>query len=81
MASAKPLVTDSKYINDGYIRFLDPDGYPAIKPPWGTLSSIDLNEGKISWQIPLGEYPELVAQGLTNTEAKIMEDRLSPRAA
>lgn len=62
-----PLLTDSKYINNGYTRFLDPEGYPAVKPPWGTLTSIDLNRGKISWQIPLGEYPELAAQGLTNT--------------
>src|ERR1019366_6798205 len=44
-----------------------PDGYPAIKPPWGTLNAIDLNTGKYLWKIPLGEYPELAAKGLTNT--------------
>src|SRR6185312_2066494 len=26
--------------------FNDPDGYPAVKPPWGTLSAIDMNTGK-----------------------------------
>ena len=56
-----------KYRNDGYNIFLDPDGYPAIKPPWGTLNAIDLNKGVIKWTIPFGEYPALAAQGITNT--------------
>lgn len=51
----------------GYQRFLDPDGYPAMRPPWGTLNAIDLNSGKFLWKIPFGEYPELVAKGLKNT--------------
>jgi quinoprotein glucose dehydrogenase len=51
----------------GYKKFLDPDGYPATAPPWGTLTAIDLNTGDFAWRIPLGEYPELVAQGLTDT--------------
>src|SRR5262249_48578308 len=32
-----------KYRNEGYILFRDPDGYPPITPPWGTLNAIDLN--------------------------------------
>jgi quinoprotein glucose dehydrogenase len=56
-----------KYTIDGYNRFLDPDGYPAVEPPWGTLSAVDLNAGKIAWQIPLGEHPELVAKGMKDT--------------
>jgi quinoprotein glucose dehydrogenase len=59
--------SDMKYISDGYNRFLDPDGYPAIQPPWGTLTAIDLNTAKIAWQRPLGNYPELAAQGLKDT--------------
>lgn len=51
------------YYFTGYRKFLDPDGYPAIVPPWGTLSAIDLNSGKYLWKIPFGEYPELVAKG------------------
>src|SRR2546426_10120334 len=50
-----------------YGRFLDPDGYPAVKPPWGTLSAIDLTTGRYVWKVPLGEYPELAAEGMTAT--------------
>ncbi len=56
-----------KYRSDGESIFLDPDGYPAIAPPWGTLNAIDLNSGTIRWKIPFGEFPDLVAKGLTNT--------------
>ncbi|MDQ2947734.1 MAG: PQQ-binding-like beta-propeller repeat protein, partial [Acidobacteriota bacterium] len=56
-----------KYRNEGYILFRDPDGYPPLTPPWGTLNAIDLDRGEIRWRIPLGEYPELVAKGMTNT--------------
>jgi glucose dehydrogenase len=56
-----------KYRFTGYRKFLDPDGYPAVAPPWGTLNAIDLNTGEYAWKIPLGEYPELVAQGLKQT--------------
>jgi quinoprotein glucose dehydrogenase len=52
---------------DGYLKFLDPDGYPAVKPPWGTLNAINLDTGQIVWSIPLGEIPELVAHGYRNT--------------
>jgi quinoprotein glucose dehydrogenase len=56
-----------RYRIDGYPLFTDHEGYPAVKPPWGTLSAIDLDSGDFAWQVPLGEYPELVAQGLRNT--------------
>ncbi len=56
-----------KYRSDGESIFLDPDGYPAVTPPWGTLNAIDLNTGDMRWRIPLGEVPELAAKGLKNT--------------
>ena len=51
--------------------FADKDGYPGIKPPWGTLNAINLNTGDIAWSVPLGSFPELVKQGLppTGTES------------
>ncbi len=58
------------YVMTGYHRFLDDDGYPGIKPPWGTLNAVDLNSGEIIWKVPLGEYEELTKQGIpvTGTE-------------
>jgi quinoprotein glucose dehydrogenase len=63
-------VTPSRYQFLGYERWRDTNGYPAIKPPWGTLSAIDLNTGEYRWRIALGERPELTATGhaLTGTE-------------
>jgi glucose dehydrogenase len=55
------------YMFTGYNKFRDPDGYPAVKPPWGTLSAIDLNSGAYLWRVPLGEYPELAMTGAANT--------------
>ncbi|HEX4748522.1 MAG TPA: PQQ-binding-like beta-propeller repeat protein [Bryobacteraceae bacterium] len=67
LQSTEPPEVKPKYIFGGYHRLLDPDGYPAVAPPWGTLNAIDLNTGKYAWKIPLGEYPELAAKGMTNT--------------
>src|SRR5258706_1540810 len=62
-----PELLGMKYRFSGYRRFLDPEGYPAIAPPWGTLNAIDLNTGEYLWKINLGEYPELAARGMKNT--------------
>ena len=67
LASAEPRLPAMKYRLTGYRRFLDPDGYPAIAPPWGTLNAINLNTGEYVWKTNLGEYPELAAKGMTNT--------------
>jgi quinoprotein glucose dehydrogenase len=66
-ASASPWPFGLKYTSDGYNKFLDPDGYPAVEPPWGTLNAINLDTGEIAWKIPFGEFPELVAKGIRNT--------------
>ncbi len=57
----------SPYKFNGYNKFLDNNGYPAITPPWGTLTAIDLNTGKHLWQKTLGELPELTAKGIAPT--------------
>jgi len=63
----KSVTAPPPYTHTGYNRWLDPDGYPAVKPPWGTLNAIDLNTGDYLWKVTLGEYPELIARGLPPT--------------
>lgn len=66
----EPTLADDEgpgYAFGGFRRWLDPEGYPAIKPPWGTLNAVDLNSGEIKWKVVLGEYPELTARGIPPT--------------
>ena len=58
---------DVPYRFNGYNKFLDENGYPAITPPWGTLTAIDLNTGEHLWRIPLGEFKELTEKGIPAT--------------
>ena len=67
LASTGPVPLALKYRFTGYHKFLDPEAYPAIAPPWGTLTAINLNTGEQEWRIPLGEYPELAAKGMDKT--------------
>jgi quinoprotein glucose dehydrogenase len=67
--SAAPAAR-SPYATTGYNRFFDPDGYPALRPPWGTLNALDLNTGEYLWKKPLGEFPALTARGLPPTGAE-----------
>ena len=55
------------YEATGYHKFLDPEGYPAVTPPWGMLTAIDLARGELVWQVVLGEHPELTARGIPPT--------------
>ena len=66
----RSILDEVPYNMTGYHRFLDDEGYPGIKPPWGTLNAVDLNTGKLLWKVPLGEYAELTKQGIpiTGTE-------------
>lgn len=65
--SSEQTDAEIPYVWDGYHRFTDSQGNPAIKPPWGTLNAIDLNTGQQLWQVPLGELPELSAKGIPPT--------------
>jgi quinoprotein glucose dehydrogenase len=37
---------------------LNVQGLPLIKPPYGTISAINLDKGEIVWQVPHGETPD-----------------------
>lgn len=39
---------------------LNIDGIPLIKPPYGTITAINLDRGEIVWQIAHGETPDVV---------------------
>ena len=64
---AKQKLLRKRYIFGGFNKYYAPDGYPAIKPPWGQLTAIDLNSPSILWQVPLGEHEELKKRGYSNT--------------
>jgi len=54
---------DGSYgMKDGYLYFWKPDTrQPCNAPPWGQLSGVDVNTGKIKWQVPLGVSDDLPA--------------------
>ncbi|QXD23439.1 PQQ-binding-like beta-propeller repeat protein [Opitutia bacterium ISCC 51] len=66
-ANDTPQPNNVKYIHTGNNIWTETNGYPAIKPPWGNLNALDLNTGEYLWQIPFGEYPELIEKGIPAT--------------
>ncbi|XOV91307.1 MAG: PQQ-binding-like beta-propeller repeat protein [Bacteroidota bacterium] len=65
-----PTDPESKVISyrgTGYNKFYDPEGYLAIKPPWGTLTAMDMDKAEIKWQVVLGEHKALTERGIPLT--------------
>jgi quinoprotein glucose dehydrogenase len=58
-AGADAPMPSKKPAANTYFR-MNVDGLPLIKPPYGTISAIDLNSGQILWQIPHGETPDII---------------------
>ena len=48
----------------------DERNLPASKPPWGSLTAVDISAGGIAWRIPLGDYPHAIDQGLSGYGAE-----------
>lgn len=38
-------------------KFLTKEGFPAVAPPWGTLTAINTTTGKVVWKNALGDHP------------------------
>jgi quinoprotein glucose dehydrogenase len=64
--TAEKAPANARY-RSGFGFMFTSSGLPAIAPPWTTLTAYDLNAGTIRWKIPLGEVPELAAQGFKDT--------------
>jgi quinoprotein glucose dehydrogenase len=69
-ATKKPVPL--RYALKGYIQLLDEQGYPGVKPPWGTLNAVNLNTGELVWKRPLGVFPALAKKGLPSTGTQLL---------
>jgi len=47
---------------------LSPLDVPCIAPPWGTLSAVDMKDGSIKWQRPLGTIQDIAPAFVPNFE-------------
>jgi quinoprotein glucose dehydrogenase len=56
------------YTPSGYNKFLTKSGLPALSPPWGTLTAIDLNNGDVKWKTVLGNDSAFAGHPQTGTE-------------
>ncbi len=60
--------TTIRYLNvSAYHPYRTPNGDPSIRPPWGTLSAINLNTGEYEWKVPVGNDPVLQKEGAPPT--------------
>jgi quinate dehydrogenase (quinone) len=44
--------------------FVSPLGLPCFKPPFGTMTAIDLTNGKTRWQVPMGSIQDAPVRGI-----------------
>ncbi|MGA2719971.1 MAG: pyrroloquinoline quinone-dependent dehydrogenase [Candidatus Acidiferrales bacterium] len=57
----KPGASDMNYVEGhGGREDIDAQGLPVIKPPYGTITAINLDTGEFVWQVPHGETPDVV---------------------
>lgn len=71
LAASRMQRSQSPYEFVGYEKWRTADGFPAVKPPWGTLSAIDMNTGEYKWRVPLGAFASLTARGVAPTGTEV----------
>ncbi|NND69695.1 MAG: pyrroloquinoline quinone-dependent dehydrogenase [Halioglobus sp.] len=70
IASVVTDATPTGYMHDGFRVLLDEFKLPGSRPPWGSLTALDLNNNTIAWRIPFGDYPQAKAKGLSGLGAE-----------
>lgn len=63
----KDAAHPDRYNGDKIDIFRDLNGFPAVKPPWGYLVAVDLNEGRLLWRKPFGTWPGAEKFGMKDT--------------
>lgn len=61
-----PKLGPGHYVS-GFGFLIGSSGLSPIAPPWSSLTAYDLNSGVIAWKIPLGDVPQLAAEGIMGT--------------
>ncbi len=67
------IIATERFLNTtGYKTFKDPDGNPAIRPPWGMLHALNLSTGEYKWQQVFGNEEQWQQKGapVTGGESK-----------
>ncbi|MBK7949115.1 MAG: PQQ-binding-like beta-propeller repeat protein [Deltaproteobacteria bacterium] len=58
------------FVNAGFQKLVDTKKVARLEAARGTLSAIDLAAGEIRWQVPLGDYPKVLAAGRSGLGAE-----------
>ncbi|MBV9757610.1 MAG: pyrroloquinoline quinone-dependent dehydrogenase [Alphaproteobacteria bacterium] len=74
--AANPHVEIGRAIGTPYAALrevlVSPLGLPCNRPPWGVLTAVDLDAGRLRWEVPLGSKALGLIRGLPNLGGPII---------